>query len=171
MKYNSIDSFPSNFNSFEAEKRFNFRFIANQILIKIGSIFLTLFLLNTIWSWIKGQFLLSWDFLSYLILAILLIEVIKSDIHKPAFSICIDENNRCIKLHYSIFFVFRSHKEFDFKSLKIKLIDNESNSINRVLFLDSSNNTICYVDKNEELFTQHDFAKLCAKLESITISK
>jgi hypothetical protein len=171
MKYNSIDAMPTSVISFKVEKRFNLNFFVNMMLIKIGSGFIVVFILNIIWAWINGELLLSWEVFPYLIIASFLIEVLKSDIHKPALSIDIDESNRHIKLQYAAFFVIRINKEFDFESLRIKFIDSKSNRINRVLFLNSSNSTICYVDKNEELFTQEDFAQLCMKLESVTISK
>jgi hypothetical protein len=118
-----------------------------------------------------GSIFIPWEIAGVIPVSIVLIEILKGGIIRPANKITIDLENRIIYLNYTSHFFINRKYQSGFDKIKIDFSKRKSGAIEKLKFIDSDKDTICYIDWREELFSDEDFNRLCKKLDEITFYK
>ena len=105
----------------------------------------------------------------FLIFALLIVTLIKYLIsYRPLLEIQIDENLKILTFKYQYFFIFYETKNKYFNDLKIEISTNENFGTSKIIFLNKSNQEICYIENSEGIFNTADFNIIYDHLNNLT---
>lgn len=156
---------------FGANKKINFSYTAEKIAKYCGGILILIIIVNGCSELFGNKLLFPWEMVVFIPVLFLFIEIFKGEFSRPANKISIDLEKRILYLNYTSYFFINRKYQSGFNDIKINCSNKKSGAIEKITFINSDMETICYVDSREELFSEEDFNMLSKKLNELTFYK
>jgi len=157
--------------TYEGERKYNLFYTLEKTVKYIGTFTIMFILINGLSYLINNKLIMSWKIVVLIPVVFMLIEFIKGDLSCPAYKVVLDLEKRIIHLKYTYNFIFTREYQSSFNDIKFNFSNKINGSIEKVSILNSKNDTICYIDSREGIFSDESFNQIVKIIDELTFYK